>query len=219
MMTRNLSLPIDLEREEARDLARRELSQPGYETDVSWWARALEWVLEQFDRLLGGAAGAIPGGLGTVLLLAAVAAIVVVTVLRTGPMARRRRGLTGGVFSEPRRSAAEYRTAADDAAAAGDWTTAVVERFRAVVTTLEERGIVEARAGQTADEVARHAGQRLPDSAGPLLAGARLFDQAVYGGRTATADDDATMRELDRAVQRSRPQAATESDVPLAVPR
>ncbi|WP_129667430.1 DUF4129 domain-containing protein [Phytoactinopolyspora endophytica] len=218
-MIGHVSALIELDREEARELAREELSQPGYNRDVSLPARILEWILEQFNRLVSGAADAIPGGLGTVILLAAVVAVAILVVLRTGPLARRKAGGTATVFSETRRTSAEHRAAADDAARIQDWTTAVLERFRAVAVVLEERGVVEPRSDWTADELARHAGERLPDAASRLRAGARLFDHVHYGGHTATSDDDAAMRELDDEARHARPQTATASGPSLAVPR
>lgn len=217
-MIGHAGVPIDLGRDQARELARQELSQPGYQRDVSWPQRGLEWLLEQFNRLVNGAAESIPGGLATVLILAAVAAIAVLIVLRTGPLARRRAG-KDPIFADERRSAADYRAAADAAAQAGEWSLAVIERFRAVVAHLEERGVIEARSGRTADEVARGAGDLLPSIAPALLDGARLFDRVLYGGRAATNDDDAAMRNLDDAARRARVQAAPERDPSLAVPQ
>ncbi|NEE02475.1 DUF4129 domain-containing protein [Phytoactinopolyspora halotolerans] len=219
MITVLFGVPIDLDRDEARDLAREELSRPGYERDVSLPARVLEWLLEQFNRLVSGAAGAIPGGLGTALILAAAVAVAIVVVLRTGPLARRRRERAGAVFTEARRTSAEHRAAADEAAATQEWSTAVLERFRAVVTGLEERGVVDRRSGWTASELARHAGERLPDTARQLATGAHLFDHVRYGGRIATADDDTTMRSLDDAARNARPRTTAETSPQMAVPR
>jgi hypothetical protein len=211
------STPIDLSREEARELAREELSQPGYEREVSLPARVLEWILEQFNRLISGAAEAIPGGLGTVVLLALLAVLLVIVVVRTGPMARRRR--SDVVFTETPRTAAEYREAADAAARAGDWSAAVVERFRAVVTHLRERGVVDVRSSRTADEVALMAAARLPSTAAAFRSGARIFDQVLYGDRAASQADDDAIRDLDRTVRAARPHDAADEPATPAVPR
>ncbi|NED97299.1 DUF4129 domain-containing protein [Phytoactinopolyspora alkaliphila] len=212
------STPIELDRDEARDLAREELSRPGYETEVSLPARILEWILEQFERLISGAADTIPGGLGTVVMLALLAAAIILLVVRTGPMARRRRRFEP-VFSETPRTAAEHRSAAENAARAGEWNTAVVERFRAVVTGLRERGVVDVRSSRTADEVARLAAARLPQLAAQLDHGARTFDQVLYGDRSATQADDDALRELDEAVRSARPQHTAAEPAMPAVPR
>ncbi|WP_166356228.1 DUF4129 domain-containing protein [Phytoactinopolyspora limicola] len=212
------SIPIDLDREEARELARHELMQPGYQRETAWPTRVLEWLLEQFNRLISGAAEHIPGGLAAVLIMMAVVAIAVVVILRTGPLARRR-AHRDPIFAAHRQTAAEHRAAADEAASAADWTTAVLERFRAVVAALEERTIIEDRSGRTAGEVARTAGERLPAVTAEMTRGATLFDEVLYGGRPGTANDDATMRELDATVAAARPHVDTDRPLTPAVPR
>lgn len=77
---------------------------------------------------------------------------------------------------------------------------AVVERFRAIVATLEERSVLDEQPGRTADEAARDAGFALPARADQLAAAARLFDAIHYGSGDATEDDDRRMRDLDRAI-------------------
>ncbi len=114
------------------------------------------------------------------------------------------------MFSGSRRSAAEYRADADDAAARGDWSAAVVERYRAVVAGMEERGVLDPRPGRTADEAAAAGGSILPGVAGDLATGSRVFDGVRYGGRAATSADDADMRRLDEAVRMARPGQAAE---------
>ena len=81
------------------------------------------------------------------------------------------------------RTAAELRAAADAAAARGDWSTAVLERFRAVVRSLEERALLDDRPGRTAHEAAEAAAARLPARAAELRRAARLFDDVCYGAR------------------------------------
>ncbi|HEX6577528.1 MAG TPA: DUF4129 domain-containing protein, partial [Jiangellaceae bacterium] len=104
-----------------------------------------------------------------------------------------------------RRTADEYRRNADAAAARGDWRAAVVERFRAVIAGLEERGVLDRRPDRTADEAAADAGTALPSIDAPLAAGARLFDGVLYGDLSATADDDAALRRLDDDARTARP--------------
>jgi hypothetical protein len=229
-----LSVPVDLGRDEARDLARQELSRPSYERDTPIVTRVLRWIADQVERILDAATGTLSSQVGLAVIVVIAVAFAAVVILRAGPLARRAAERSGAVLPDRPRSAAEYRTAADDAAARGDWSTAVVERFRAVVAGLEERGVLDPRPGRTADEAAREAtavlGEiPLPDGAGPgraggrdggaMHAGARLFDGVRYGGAAATQDDDRLLRALDDAViaARSRPQA--EGDPVLAVPR
>jgi hypothetical protein len=227
-----LSVPVDLGRDEARDLARQELSRPSYERDTPIFTRVLRWIADQVDRILDAATGTLSSQVGLAVIVVIAVAFAAVVILRAGPLARRAAERSGAVLPDRPRSAAEYRAAADDAAATGHWTTAVVERFRAVVAGLEERGVLDPRAGRTADEAAREATAVLgeiplpdgvdvtPADGGGMHAGARLFDGVRYGGAAATRHDDRLLRELDRAVLEARPHSGPAAgDAVLAVPR
>lgn len=210
-----MSIPVDLDRDEARDLALRELADPRYESEPPLWQRALEWLIERVSSLLDQASDAIGGTIGAAVL-AVIVLVLAVILMRYGPLARR--AATGGdpLFGAARRTSRDYRAAADAAAAESRWGTAVVERYRAVVATLEERSVLDPRPGRTADEAARDAGVVLPDLSERLAAAAAKFDAVHYGGQDATATDYEQLRDLDGAVQTARPrQPAPE----LAVPR
>ncbi|TDD73034.1 DUF4129 domain-containing protein [Jiangella aurantiaca] len=217
------SVPVDLGRDEARDLAREELSNPSYERDTPILTRVLRWLAEQVDRILDAATGTLSSQLGLAIVVAIAVAFAAFVILRAGPLARRAADRVGAVLPDRPRSAAEYRAAADDAAARGDWTTAVVERFRAVVAGLEERGVLDPRAGRTADEAAREATAvlgELPRPTGGMQAGARLFDGVRYGGAAGTKADDRLLRDLDHSVAAAKPRPEHAGDGPvLAVPR
>ena len=122
-----------------------------------------------------------PGGgsasSGCVLLVVVLALFV---RWRIGPVSRSA-GLTFTV--DPETSAAQYRTHADELAAAGQWDGAVSERMRALVRASQERGLIDAHPGWTADEVATEVGQRVPGARAALDAAARTFDEVRYGGR------------------------------------
>ena len=77
------------------------------------------------------------------------------------------------------------------------WAEAIRERLRAIARELEHRGVLDPRPGRTADELCGEAGLRLPVLAGDLRAATSIFDEVWYGGRTATADDEAQLRALD----------------------
>jgi hypothetical protein len=173
-------VPVDLGRDEAREAARRELSDPAYgAAEPGLLEQAMDVVLEWLDELFAAVATASPGGaLGLLVLLALLVVAVVVVRLRVGPTARTAR-VARPVFDARPRSAAEHRAAAAAAAAAGAFDDAVREQFRAIARGLEERGVLDERPGRTADEVAADAG--VPE----LPAAARVFDDVVYGGRAA----------------------------------
>lgn len=200
--------PLDPARDEAQRWAWQELSDPVYaEHQPGLVERAVLWVwhrLQDLDLPAG------PGGTSGLVMLAALVLLAVVVVwLRAGPLrgpsarAARQPVLQGATLT-----AAQHRSAADRAAAEGRWPDAVRERFRAIVRSLDERGLVEERPGRTAQEVADDAAATLPSIADSLHAGARLFDDVCYGSRTATADHDRRLRGLDDQVSVARPRVA-----------
>lgn len=204
-----MSVPVELGREAAQQAAREELAKQVYrDAGPGVTERFLRWLYEKAIGLLDGVAGVSPGGrLGVLVTLLVLLAAAVAIRLRVGPLGRRRTS-EQPLFVGHERTADEHRAAADAHAAAGAWAEAVRERLRAVVRDLEERAVLEARPGRTADEAAREAGVTLPGCADALLDGARLFDDIWYGGRPATADSDAALRALDERVRAARPAAA-----------
>lgn len=213
------TVPVDPGREEAQRLATRELADPSYEDEPPLTERVLTWVLDRLDDLLAGAGDLSPGRWLALLALAAVLALTTVAVLRR--LRERPAGVEGSqsLFAATTRTAAEHLAAADAAAARGDWTAAVTERFRGAVRRLEERGVLDAVPGRTAEEVAREAGSRLPAAAAPLHDAAMRFDAVRYGGTEATPADDAALRDLVGVVTTGRPQEPGAATPALAVPR
>lgn len=197
-------IPVDIGRDDARRAALRELAEPIYqEAKPSLAVRAMRWLLERAGRLLELADSAPGGPFGIVLLV--IIALVIVLLIRfgVGPFARTA-AADSLVFGESIRKAAEHRAAADAAAAAGDWASAVRERFRAIIRQLEEDGRLDRRPGRTADEAAADAGRSLPTQAGALRVAARTFDEVVYGEYPASAAQDEGLRALDDAIRDSR---------------
>jgi hypothetical protein len=201
------SVPVDLGRDEAAQLARDELAKQVYrDAGPGLVERLVRWLLEQAGRLLDGAAGVSPGGYaGLVVVLLLVAAAVVAVRLKVGPLSRRATR-EEALFVGRTRTAAQHRAAADAHAATGAWAEAVRERLRAVVRSLEERAVLDERPGRTADEAAAEAGRALPGCAAGLRAAAVLFDEVWYGGRPAGPASYAALRDLDAQVQAARPE-------------
>lgn len=215
-----LDVPVRLGRDEAQRLARLELAKPIYTGDGEPWAqRLLRWLLEKVSTLLDTVGGSSPLGWFGVLGLAVLVGLVVAVVRRrTGRLSRG--AVTRSLFGGPERTAADLRAEADRYAASGAWAEAVRARLRAVVRDVEERGLVDARPGRTADEIARDAGRELPSAAGELRAGARLFDDVWYGGRPAGPAEYARLVAVDGAVTAAHPhRTGAGADRPMAVPR
>ena len=213
-------IPVELGRDEARELARRELTDPSYDAEPPFVQQAVEWIIERIQDLISRTAGVLSGSVALRLLIVVLGLVIAVVLLRMGPLARR------GTRSDPlfpaeRRTAAEYRAAAEAAAGRQDWSTAVIERYRAVVVGFEERGLLDPRPGRTADEAAAEAGVVLPGLVHDLTRGSITFDGVRYGGHTATPADDALMRRLDAEASVARPGPAESGFAPAvpAVPR
>lgn len=198
-------VPTTVDREEGVRYARDELSdriyqdaEPGLvERIIQQGSEWLEWLATQVGDALPG--GWLLLGLLGGLLLALLAGLLVYA--RPARRAKRHQA----VFAvETPRTAAEHRTAADEHAAAGAYEEAVRERLRALTRDLEERAIIAPRPGRTATELATEAAATLPGSEA-LHDAAALFNDVVYGNRTATADDEQFLRELDDRLRQTRP--------------
>lgn len=195
-------VPVSPDADTARDWAVNELSKDKYQAHgPSWWERVRDAISDFFSRIFTvDFAGNPVGAVVTILILVGLVGLVVYVV--AGPVRRARRGHKArAVFDDDHRSAAEMRKAADAAADAGDWNLAVLERFRAIVRSLEERDLLPERPGMTATEAASAAGARFSRVAMDMGRAADVFDRVRYGGLAATSDDDNSLRALDQAAQ------------------
>jgi hypothetical protein len=192
-------------RDEARDAARQELERREYdEARPSLTYRALSWVIDKIQEGLAHAAG-VPGGrLGVLLIVLVVGLLVAVLVVRLRPSMRT--AVSADLFEGAQvLTAAQHRQAADAAALRGDHAEAVRERLRAVVRSLEERGILDPRPGRTALEVSAEAAKSMPLLAEPLRRGAVAFERIWYGGQGADASAYAVLVAVDDEVSGARP--------------
>jgi hypothetical protein len=196
-------------RDEARELARRELHKQIYRRDEpSFLDRVLRKISDWLNRLFGHTPGEHGGGgWGWTALVVLVILLILVAAAvwwRVGSV-RRNAAERASLLDDAHSTAEDHRTAAERHAAAGEWPEAIRERLRAIARDLEERVIVEPRPGRTADELAAEAGAALPDHAEELAAGVRIFDDVWYGGRRGDADGYARLTELDRRLRAARP--------------
>jgi hypothetical protein len=199
--------PVTPDADEARGWAEEELAKAIYHQQESLLDRFLEWLADLWARIFQS-----NSELGPVLLplavLFVIAAVVGLALLIGGPVRRRRLRRAQAsveVLDDDERSSSAIRAAADAAAAAGDFATAVRERFRSIVRSLDERAVLEDRRGRTAHEAAVAAGARLAPCADELLRASELFDAVCYGEQTPGPDDDAWLREVATHVARTRP--------------
>ncbi|MBF6350076.1 MULTISPECIES: DUF4129 domain-containing protein [Nocardia] len=119
------------------------------------------------------------------------------------------------VPDRPRLDAADtHRVAAEHAAAQGDYDTALRERFRAVLRGLEQRGLLEVRRSRTARETSQEAAAALPpELSDEIHPAADAFDEVVYGGRPAAADEYHRLARADQFSAAAPPPAAEPVDV------
>ena len=207
--------PLTIPRDPAREAAQRELSKGMYhENDPSWFQRALDAFWDWIEDLFSSVSTVTPGGpLGLVVVILIIVAALGALWWRLGPP-RRQPASTPALFDDRPRSAAEHRAAAEAHAAQGHWNQAVQERMRAIVRSLEERALLDIRPGRTADEAAAEAGRALPSHNDRLRAAAGDFDDVTYGGRRASEQSYRRITELDRDLERTKPQLT--SSIPNA---
>jgi hypothetical protein len=208
-------------RDEARELARRELEKQIYQRDKpSWLERALDDFFEWLQELTnqgpdpesqGDGGGWLSVAIVIVIVLIAIALVVWLMWGRGNPRSRKEPLLE----DEPSR-AVDHRDAAERYAGAGQWAEAIRERLRAIARDLEERAVLAARPGRTADELAAEAGEAVPDLAEDLRAGVRIFDDVWYGDRPGTPEGYARMADLDGKLRAARPKPLEADDLALA---
>lgn len=178
-------IPIEPDADTARQWLVDELSRDAYQTSGRTYIdEILDWFRRLFDGLFNstgnlGFAG-VPGSVVAIvlsLLLAGVIALIVWGPLRSS----RRRKASHTVFEDDERDSAAMRDAAAEAAARGDWTLAVIERFRGMVRDVESAGWVGVVPGMTAYEFVTQAGMRVPPLATEFDWAGDLFDRIRYG--------------------------------------
>ena len=203
-----MSVPVDLGRAAGQEAVREELAKRIYqEAGPSLLERAIGWLQDRIFDLLDRSAGASPSSWLGVALIASLVVVAVLAV-RSGLGPSGRRARTGQpLFADAQLTADEHRARAERHAAAGERAEAVRERLRAVVRSLEERSVLEPRAGRTATEAAAEAGRALPSQAEELREAAHVFEEIWYGERPATAEAADRLRDLDRVLQGARPVA------------
>ncbi len=195
-------VPATPDADQARRAAEEELAKPAYHHAASVWQRIWQWLSQHLDPR--DAVPGAPAWLSTLLVVMLVAALLMalVALITRVTWARRATRPDAPLFEDDRDAAALTR-AADAAAVRGDWATAVVERFRAVVRSLDERGAIEDYPGMTAHEAARLAARPLGELAAQMNQAAGLFDAVRYGRVEPTPTQDTWMREFAERVTRA----------------
>lgn len=220
LLLRTLEPPVQPDRDEARRWAAEELSKREYrEAAPGWletlWQQFLDWLQSVTDGQ-----SAADGPPVAPLIGLGIAILVGVAIILARPRLNARRRAPKEIFdAEPAATAAHHRGRAKAAAARGDWAAAVVEQFRALVISAEDRAVLEPQPGRTADEAAGQLTRAFPAADDRLDAASRIFDAVRYGSGSAVAADYAAMLELDSTLERLTPSYAEAAPGGLAVPR
>lgn len=194
--------------DEARRWAEEELSKNIYHGDTeSLLMRLIKAITDFFSR--AESESNVPTGSVAIAIVIGIGVVIVLGLLLYGPLRVARRVQDSHeVLTGKERTAAEIRAAARAHEEAGQWSLAVLERFRAITQSLIERAILEDRPGQTALEVARDAEPKIPGAAADIERAAQLFDRVCYGEIPATQDETIWLRNLDETVENMRPDLA-----------
>lgn len=200
--------PVLPDADEARRWAVEELAKPEYRSaEPGWldglWRDFLDWLAS-----LDGPSG-MEGNLAAPLTGVVIAVLIAAAIIVARPRLNARTKNLQEVFDDDTSvTASDYRGSATAAAGRGDWGAAVVHCFRALVRAAEDRNILDARPGRTADEVARELARVFVPEARRLDWAARTFDRIRYGHGTAERADYDAMTALDASLQSLKPSGA-----------
>ncbi|WP_461171858.1 DUF4129 domain-containing protein [Arthrobacter sp. Z1-9] len=191
--------------EEARRWAAEELAKSEYrDAEPGWldslWRSFLDWLLSLDGP--AGEAGPVPSPVIGIVIAVIIAVAVLLARPRLNPKTRQRKQ----VFEpDSELRASDYRHRAEAAAAAGKWGDAVVDRFRALVRSAEDRTVLDPQPGRTADEVVLALSVPFPVEAARLEQAARTFDAVRYGNWTAGSSDYQAIATLDHTLEAMKP--------------
>lgn len=202
------AVPVEPDAGTARRWLLDELAKPAYAAaEPTPFDRAVQAFLTWFSGLFDVRGSSTPPVLLAVAI-ALVVAVLVVALLLFGLPRINRRSAVGALFGDDdRRTADEMRRAAEAALAQGDFSLAVLERFRALARGLDERTLVAVFPGTTASAFAVSAARAFPPEHGELRAAAELFDGVRYADEAATREDALSVSALDDRLAAARPQA------------
>jgi hypothetical protein len=213
-----LTVPVDPDAPEAQRWLLRELAKAPYQQQKpGLFDQLLQQILDWLESLLpksGIGPGPDLGGLVPVIGVVVLVVLLVVAFLVFGlPRLNRRSRAGGELFGEDdERDAVTLRRVAERAAAAEDWTTAIVELFRALARRLDERAIVSSFPGTTARGFATRAGEAYPDAAARLTACAADVDAVRYLGEAGTREGWERIRALEAELRDARSAHAADLD-------
>jgi hypothetical protein len=200
--------PVLPDADEARRWAVEELAKPEYRSAEPGWLDGL-WrgFLDWLDSLDGPSG--MEGNVAAPLAGVVIAVLIAIAIIVARPRLNARTKNVQEVFDDDTSvSASDYRESAAAAAARENWGAAVVQCFRALVRAAEERTILDARPGRTADEVARELAGVFGPEVRRLDWAAGTFDRIRYGHGAAVRADYEAMTALEASLLSLKPDNA-----------
>ncbi|MBX3099033.1 MAG: DUF4129 domain-containing protein [Salinibacterium sp.] len=199
-------VPVDPDAPDATEWLITELSKPEYQAaKPTLFDRIAQAISDWFQSLNLGSANTPPAVALTVVIVIVAAALVVALLIFGLPRLNRRSRVTGALFGDDdARTSARIREAAERAARSGDYSTAVLEMFRAIARGLAERTIVTATPGTTARGFAENTGTIYPAYASRLTAAATSFDGVRYLDRTGSEAEYTAIASLEHDLRSAK---------------
>ncbi len=165
----------------------------------SIWAAIFDFLGDVASAIFFGAEGSVPLFLLTAVAVLAAAGLLGTTWLRRRAGREQRRRHEAAVAAARPELAADVEAAAERAESQGAYAEAIRLRFRAGLLRLDQRGVLPLDPTMTTGRLQR--ALRTSDAA----AVTRLFDEVVYGGRTATRRDAESAHAGWKAILARRP--------------
>lgn len=199
-------VPVDPSAAEAQQWAVDELSKSVYQSQQGI-ARIWDRIIAFLGDLFSGALLR-DDPLAVILLVLAITALVILAVVGTSRIRTNARArASGGVaMFDDARSARALREDARAALAAGDTARAYLDSFRAIIRSLDERALLDDRAGMTAHEATTIASGVFPSHAQGLTWASETFDSVHYGKQRVQHAEVEALWRLDEAIGTARPQ-------------
>lgn len=173
----------------ARELLKQELSNPIYKEQISIY----EWILQKINRFLSSIIGfstdmnkGISEFIVIVILLLVATSIVVYAVYKRKQSSKAERIASSPIFTDNRSYKQLIISAVGAVNARKDYTTGMLESYRAIVKYLQETSIITVTKGMTCTEAAVVVGVALPEFKDRFDTATNYFNRVMYGDRTAT---------------------------------
>lgn len=187
--------------EEARRVADEVLTDAVFDRpQPGLLARARDWFFERLGEAVDSVLGSAGGGLVGWVVVAALVVLAVVLAVRFTRGVQSDPGTVAVPGGGPRRPAIDWLAEATRLEAAGDGRAGLRCRYRALVTALAARGVLDEVPGRTAGEYRAAVASSIPGVAPDFAGATALFEVVWYGGQTVGPDEAGRFEDLSGRV-------------------